>query len=722
MVFGCYAAGLALWLVIGLLPSLASGIAGFRHFLDHVASSGGFASGIAERIVHPSEQFATGGQAVEQYLFSLLNVVLAVLLVVRRPHERVPRLLAFALLGTAATFNLPSHQVFHVIGEPAPIYGVHLMFHIVSGVAYWWAVILFPDDALPPGIRLSRRATWAVVVTTTAAVSVVSWRGGFVAHPQFFAVFFGIVIPAVAIPAQTLRIRSHPNALVARQAALLRAALVPALLVGLGWLGVWVTSQVAPGALAGATSIDHRLADWFPAAFAIVPVVLFVAVLRYRLWDIDVLLSRTLTYALLVASAAVAYAIAVAGAGLLVGRTAWAAVLAMTVVGAALEPLLRALRSGANRLVFGQSLTPTDAMRDLATSLQRMSSGSELQALARAAQRGTRAKGARVWVQVDDHLELLASWPPEPGRPASPVRSFDPGGLASATGDDVAFPVWHHEEALGALGFELVPGVRLSDADRHLARDLADHAGMLLHNAQLAATLAHHVEQLEVRTDELRRARSRLVEANDEERRRLERDIHDGAQQDLVAMLVTMRTARMLPTGSPEQRELLGREQAQVRTIEERLASLCRDDYPAVLVEHGLEAAVRRASASAERAGLAVTVRADVPHPAPLDVEAAVYFCCVEALQNVVRHAGASAARIELRQRGGDLEFEVADNGRGFDPRAVAPGSGLGHFSERLAFAGGLAVVETAIGRGTRVRGSVPVRRSEAATAEVAVG
>ncbi|MBO0714603.1 MAG: ATP-binding protein, partial [Acidimicrobiales bacterium] len=289
-------------------------------------------------------------------------------------------------------------------------------------------------------------------------------------------------------------------------------------------------------------------------------------------------------------------------------------------------------------------------------------------------------------------------------------------------GDDVAFPVWHHDEALGALGFELVTGVRLSEADRRLARDLADHAGMLLHNAQLAATLAHHVEQLEVRTDELRQARARLVEANDEERRRLERDIHDGAQQDLVAMLVTLRTARMLENGSPEQRDLLGREQLQVKTIGERLASLCRDDYPAVLVEHGLEAAVRGAAASAERSGVAVTVRADVAGPAPLDVEAAVYFCCVEALQNVVRHAGASEVRITLRQRGRDLEFEVADNGRGFDPRAVAPGSGLGHFSERLAFAGGLAVVETGVGRGTRVRGSVPVRPVEAATEAVAVG
>src|SRR5262249_30283004 len=164
-----------------------------------------------------------------------------VLLVVRRPYERVPQLLVFALLGTAATFNIPSHAAFDVIGKPPPIQAVHFMFHIVSGVAFCWAVVLFPDNALPPGIQRSRWGTWLAVVGTAAAVTLISWRGSFLAHPQFFAIFFGIVIPAVGIPAQTLRIRRDPNGLVARQAALLRAALVPALLVGLGWLAAWAT-------------------------------------------------------------------------------------------------------------------------------------------------------------------------------------------------------------------------------------------------------------------------------------------------------------------------------------------------------------------------------------------------------------------------------------------------------------------------------------------------
>ncbi|MBO0732146.1 MAG: hypothetical protein J2P57_22990, partial [Acidimicrobiaceae bacterium] len=207
LVFGLYAAGLLLWLTIGALPSLASAIAGFRHYLEHVAASGGFGSGIAALIINRNLLMARGGTAAAQYLFSLLNVILGVLLIVRRPHQRLTRLLVFALLGTAATFNIPSHQVFDIIGRPPPVKVAHFTFHIVSGVAYFWAVVLFPDNALPPGIRLSRRAAWVVVIVMTAVVSIVSWRGSFLAHPRFFAVFFGIVIPSAGIPAQTLRIR-----------------------------------------------------------------------------------------------------------------------------------------------------------------------------------------------------------------------------------------------------------------------------------------------------------------------------------------------------------------------------------------------------------------------------------------------------------------------------------------------------------------------------------
>jgi signal transduction histidine kinase len=170
----------------------------------------------------------------------------------------------------------------------------------------------------------------------------------------------------------------------------------------------------------------------------------------------------------------------------------------------------------------------------------------------------------------------------------------------------------------------------------------------------------------------------------------------------------------MLPAGSADQRTLLEREHVLAGAIGSQLASLCRDDYPAILTERGLEAAVRGAAASARRAGIDVSVHADLTERAPLDVEAAVYFSCVEALQNIIKHAGAATATIELVNQADDLEFEITDNGRGFDPRTVRPGSGLAHFDQRLAFAGGLVVVETAAGRGTRVRGSVPVRRERA--------
>ena len=162
------------------------------------ACSGGWLSGSSPRrmsgpgMAAASADTTTGLQTTVQYLFSALNVVLGLLLVARRPDETVPRLLGLALLGTAATFNLPSHRVFHLIGMPWPVAAIHFTFHIVSGVAYAWAVVLFPDGTLPSRLRFGRTALVLSVVGSTVVVAFVCWRGSFLAHPQFFVVFFGV--------------------------------------------------------------------------------------------------------------------------------------------------------------------------------------------------------------------------------------------------------------------------------------------------------------------------------------------------------------------------------------------------------------------------------------------------------------------------------------------------------------------------------------------------
>ena len=160
-----YAAGLVTWLLLGLLPPLAEHVAAVHHLLASTAEHHSAFGRLATRVLHPDTMAdtTTWTQTVIQYSFSVLNLLMGLLLVVRRPDETVPRLLGFALLGTAATFNLPSHRAFHITGDPWPIAAIHFTFHIVSGVSYIWAVVLFPDGRLPRRLRIGRRTTASAV-------------------------------------------------------------------------------------------------------------------------------------------------------------------------------------------------------------------------------------------------------------------------------------------------------------------------------------------------------------------------------------------------------------------------------------------------------------------------------------------------------------------------------------------------------------------------------
>ena len=146
-----YATALLAWLLLGLLPVLDEHVAAVHRALVSADIHRSAFGWLAARVLHPTTMadMTTGSQTGVQYLFSALNLALGLLLVIRRPDDTVPRLLGCALLGTAATFNLPSHRAFHITGNPWPIALTHFTFHIVSGVAYVWAVVLCPDGRLP---------------------------------------------------------------------------------------------------------------------------------------------------------------------------------------------------------------------------------------------------------------------------------------------------------------------------------------------------------------------------------------------------------------------------------------------------------------------------------------------------------------------------------------------------------------------------------------------
>ena len=223
-----------------------------------------------------------------------------------------------------------------------------------------------------------------------------------------------------------------------------------------------------------------------------------------------------------------------------------------------------------------------------------------------------------------------------------------------------------------------------------LVTDVASQAGLVLSNVGLI--------------EDLRASRQRLVAAQDETRRRLERNIHDGAQQDLVALAIKLELVATAVNEEPA-REMLGELQADATGALENLRDLARGIYPPLLADLGLAAAL---SAQARRSPLPVTVEADGIGRYGQDTEAAVYFCCLEALQNIAKYAQATTARICLQAQNGTLRFTVSDDGAGYDTSRTPLGSGQRNMADRLAALGGRLEVRSAPRQGTTITAALP--------------
>jgi signal transduction histidine kinase len=228
----------------------------------------------------------------------------------------------------------------------------------------------------------------------------------------------------------------------------------------------------------------------------------------------------------------------------------------------------------------------------------------------------------------------------------------------------------------------------------------AGQAGLVLKNVGLTA-------ELMARLEDLRASRQRLVAAQDEERRRLERNLHDGAQQNLVALKVKLGLAEAFAEKDPAKaKELVAQLKADADEALETLRDLARGIYPPLLADKGLSAALQ---SQARKSTVAVAIEAEGIRRYPQDIEAAVYFCCLEALQNVQKYAGASKATVRLTEEADELRFQVVDDGKGFDPVIVKKGSGLTNMEDRFQALGGSIQITSAAGRGTTVSGAVVV-------------
>jgi signal transduction histidine kinase len=361
----------------------------------------------------------------------------------------------------------------------------------------------------------------------------------------------------------------------------------------------------------------------------------------------------------------------------------------------------------ANRLVYGERASPYQVLADLAEDMGgQLDAGLVLDRMAAVLAGATGAVRVGVWICVGGELRPQVVWP----RPADGAGSFGPVPLAApADGRDAgelpdlgavsrAVAVRHSGELLGALTIVKPPSEPVSAAEDRLLAQLASQAGLVLRNAGLTA-------ELQATIDDLRASRRRLVQAQDAERQRIERNLHDGAQQQLVALRIQLGLLDAVADDPAGVRETAGQLRDGLAAALDDLRALARGIYPPLLADQGLGAALR---AQASRAALPVTVSADGVGRYRLEAEAAVYFCVLEALQNTAKYAGASTASVALAASGGQLEFTVTDDGAGFDVAAAVDGTGLQGMSDRLAAVGGTLRIDSAPGHGTTVSGCLP--------------
>jgi signal transduction histidine kinase len=416
-----------------------------------------------------------------------------------------------------------------------------------------------------------------------------------------------------------------------------------------------------------------------------------VAILQYRLWDLDVVVKKTLVAGALVVIALLVYAGAVALIGAVTvdrNRPALLFVIALA-LGIAFRPVMRVGRRVADRLVYGTRATPYEVLTDFSERVGTSYATEDvLPRMAQVLGQGMGADVARIWLRVGSSFRLAAVWPTD-AEEAEPTGS---GDQLAVPGESVTV-VRDQGEVLGALSVRMPASDPMTPAREKLVQDLASQAGLVLRNVRLV--------------EDLRASRQRLVAAQDEERRRLERNIHDGAQQQLVALAVKARLARQLTDRDPAKAaDMLGQIEAETQTALEDLRDLARGIYPPLLADRGLAAAIE---AQSRKSRLGVEIDANRLGRFPAEIEATVYFCTLEALQNVAKYADAAHTVVHLTRANGDLSFEVVDDGRGFDPDGVASGSGLQGMADRLAAVGGSLSVRSAPGRGTTVEGHVPV-------------
>jgi two-component system NarL family sensor kinase len=437
-----------------------------------------------------------------------------------------------------------------------------------------------------------------------------------------------------------------------------------ALLVPVG-LGACFLDDAINGTQTGLTIAAISLAG------TMIPVAIGVAILRYQLFDIELVVSKTLLYTSLVTIVSAVYAAVVFGFGSLISNRGVAGFVAVMVVAVLVEPLRSRLHHRAQHWVYGDRSDPYLALSRLGDRLQETLAPLEvLSTVCEALIEALRLRYAAIALSGPDGLRVVTH-------------------AGDATGREVrSIPLAYQGKSMGELTVE---GGQLSPADERLLNDLARQAGVAVHAVRLSLDLQH--------------SRTRLVAAQEEERRRLRRDLHDGLGPELASIVMRLDGARLMSSGdlTPVLTDLL----AQTRGAVTEIRRLVEGLRPPSLDEVGLAGALRQQAARLSEGPVSISVTDNLlTGPLPAAVEVAAYRIAVEAMTNAVRHSHAARCHVDLVLNG-HLEVDVRDDGVGVTG-ARTDGVGVASMQERAAELGGTCVVRIRPEGGTEVHAELP--------------
>ncbi len=451
-----------------------------------------------------------------------------------------------------------------------------------------------------------------------------------------------------------------------------------------------------PGSAVKAASVPAWLSLLVIVGFGSVPVATGIAILKYRLYEIDVVINKAVVYGTLAGFITLLYVGIVVGAGSLLGRggrhNTALAIAATAAVALAFQPARDRVQLFANRLVYGSRATPYEVMAGFAHRVAgTLSTDDLLPEMAEASARGVGATGSRIRLYLPAGGERAVTWPAD----------------AEWNGSDShRTEVSYHGTPIGEI---LVEKPQLTPAEDKLLKDLASQAGLAMHNVRLTEELATRLEELAVQSAALQVSRQRLVAARDVQRRGLERDIREGPQRQLLDIGRRIGESGQLAESDPAAAEqILDQLGAQATSTLEDLRDLARGIFPPLLAEKGVVAAV---DAHIRKVGANATIAA---HPEftnqryDVDTEAALYFISLQALQNVSRHADGAAAIVRLNRESDTLLLQIADDGPGFDVDRTPAGMGIQIMQDRVDALDGSLAIERGVNGGTTVSCRIP--------------